>query len=179
MLSLPTVVLDGLKYKIVGDNFTKLDFYKNFPQAHVDIIRWFVQDQVAFNVYGLMFLDSLKLNTPYYPDFFSNHNAKIDNYVNFNTKALNITWTGISKRGKNTCALVHFQGMYNPIEADNDIMTLKGRSCFWGDIWVSLVSRQIEFATMNEDLIFKMNLKANKYEQRINLQRELKYEKLN
>ena len=97
--------LEGLKYKIIGDNFTRLDFYKDFPQARVDLIRWFVQDQVAFDVYGLMFLDSLKLNTPFYPDLFRNLDTKIDNYVNVNTKNLSITWTGISKINHKMCAL--------------------------------------------------------------------------
>jgi hypothetical protein len=170
--------LDGLKYKIDKDNFTRLDFYKDFPQAQIELIRWFVQDQIAFKVYGIMFLDSLKLNTPFYPDFFKNHNTKIDNYVNVNTKSLNITWTGISKMHNKLCAIIHYQAMYNPIDSDNDAMKLNGRTCFWGDIWVTLDDRQIEFATMNEDLIFKLLLKANNYEQRLNLQRELKFEKI-
>ena len=170
--------LDGLKYKIDGDNFTKPDFYKDFPQARIDLIRWFVQDQLAFEVYGLMYFDSLKLDTPFYPDFFRNHKAQFDKYVNFNTRDLNITWTGISKIDNEICALIHFQALYNTIDADTDVMKLNGRSCFWGDIWISLNDKQIEYATMSEDLIFKMNLKANNYEQRINLQRELKFEKI-
>jgi hypothetical protein len=170
--------LDGLKYKIDKDNFTRSDFYKSFPQAQIELIRWFVQDQVGFNAYGLMFMDSLILNTPFFPDFFRNHNTKIDNYVNVNTKNLNITWTGISKMNNKLCAIIHYQAMYNSIDSDNDAMKLNGRSCWWGDIWVALDNRQIEFATMSEDLIFKMQLKANQYEQRINLQRELKFEKI-
>jgi len=57
-------------------------------------------------------------------------------------------------------------------------MKLNGRSCFWGDVWISLKDKQIEYATMGEDLVFKMHLKANNYEQRINLQREVKFEKI-
>lgn len=170
--------LEGLKYKIIGDNFTKPDFYNAFPQKHIDLIRWLVQDQFAIDVYGLMYFDSLKFNKPFTPDFFRNHKANFDNYVNFNTKNLNITWTGISKINNKICALIHYQALYNPIDADNDAMKINGRSCFWGDIWISLDNRQIEFATMSEDLIFKMRLKANNYEQRINLQREVKFEKI-
>jgi hypothetical protein len=126
-----------------------------------------------------MYFDSLKMNIPFYPDFFRNQKTRLDEYVNFNTRGLNITWTGISKMNNEICALIHYQGLYNPIDADSDVMKLNGRSCFWGDIWISLNDKQIEYATMNEDLIFKMRLKANNYEQRINLQRELKYEKIN
>ena len=170
--------LNELKYKIIGDNFTKPEFYKDFPPAQIELIRWFVQDQVAFSVYGQMYLDSLKLNVPFYPELFQNHQTKFDQYVNFNTKSLNITWTGISKINGELCTLLHYQAMYNPIDLDNDAMNLHGRSCFWGDIWVSIDTRQIEYATMSEDLIFNMKLKANNYEQRLNLQREVKLEKM-
>jgi hypothetical protein len=112
--------LDGLKYKIDKDNFTRLDFYRNFPQAQIELIRWFVQDQVGFNAYGLMFMDSLKLNTPFYPEFFRNHITKIDTYVNVNTKNLNITWTSISKMNNRLCAIIYYQAMYNSIDSDND-----------------------------------------------------------
>lgn len=172
------IELEGLNYRITGDNFTKPDFYKDFPQTQVELIHWFVQDQVAFDVYGLMYFDSLELNKPFYPEFFRNHKGIIEKYINFNTQNLNITWTGISKRNNEICALIHYQGLYNPIDADNDAMKLNGRSTFWGDIWVSLSDKQIEYATMNEDLIFKIHLKANNLDQRINLQRELKFEKI-
>lgn len=170
--------LEGLKFKIMGDNFTHPEFYKDFPPSHIELIRWFIQDKVAFEVYGQMYLDSLKLNIPFYPDLFQNHQSKFDQYVNFNTQKLNLTWIGISKINGKICALVHYQSIYNPIDADNDIMTLNGRSCFWGNIWISLASRRIEYATMNEDLIYKMKLKTNNFEQKINMQREIKLEKI-
>jgi hypothetical protein len=174
----PLTELNGLKYKIEGDNFTKLDFYKDFPPAHVDLIRTFIQDQVGFNVYGQMYLDSLKFNVPLYPDFFQNQQADFEQDVNFNTKALNITWTGISKKNGKTCALIHYQAMYNPFSVDNDIRITDGRSCFWGDIWIALDTRQIEYATMSEDVISKTKFKANNYEVRVNVQREIKLEKI-
>lgn len=125
-----------------------------------------------------MYLDSLKLNVPFYPDFFQNHQADFEEYVNFNTKKLNITWTGISKINEKECALIYYKSMYNPINADNETMFLDGHSCFWGNIWISLDTRQIEYATMNEDLIYKVKIKSNDYKQQINMQREVKLEKI-
>ena len=37
-------------------------------------------------------------------------------------------------------------------------MTLKGRSHYWGEIWVSLSSKQIEYATLQEDVLGEMKL---------------------
>ena len=35
-------------------------------------------------------------------------------------------------------------------------MTLKGRSDYWGEIWVSLATRQIEYATLHEVVVGEM-----------------------
>ena len=168
-----------MKLEISGDNFTNHDFYKDFPPAQVDLIRWIVQDKVAIDIYGQMYLDSLQLlNVPYYPDLFQNQQANFGQYVNFNTQKLSITWLGFSEMNGEKCTLIYYKSMYNPIDADNDMMFLNGRSCFWGHIWISSDTRQIEHATMNEDLVYKMKLKSNDFEQQINMQRELTFRKI-
>jgi len=57
-------------------------------------------------------------------------------------------------------------------------MQLQGRSTYWGDIWISLSDKQIEYAIGNEDVIVKMTT-PNNGEQRINLQREIVFDKIN
>jgi hypothetical protein len=171
--------LNGLLYKVDGDNFVKQEFYKNFPQQHVDLIRWFVQDGVAIETYGWMYFDSLKLNEVFYPAYFQNQRIDIENYVNFTNQSLSLRWTGVSKRNNETCAIIHYQAMYNNIDANTDVMKLSGRSLYWGDIWISLTDKQIEYATMYEDVVFKMTLKANNLEQRLDLQREIIFKKIN
>lgn len=171
--------LNGLQYKIDGDNFVKQEFYNNFPQQHVDLIRWFVQDGVAIETYGWMYFDSLKLNEVFYPAYFQNQRVDVENYVNFTNQSLSLHWTGVSKRNNETCAIIHYQAMYNNIDANTDVMKLSGRSMYWGDIWVSLTDKHIEYATMYEDVVFKMTLKANNYEQRLDLQREIIFKKIN
>ena len=37
-------------------------------------------------------------------------------------------------------------------------MTLQGRSHYWGQIWVALGTRQIEYATLYEDVLGEMKL---------------------
>ena len=170
--------LDGLSFKIQGDNFTNLDFYKDFPPAHIERIRTFIQDKVTFEAWGLMYLDSLRLNIPFYPSLFQNQQADFEQSVNFNTQKLNITWLGYSKINGKDCILVYFKSMYSPFLVDNDNMIVNGRSCFWGNIWILPDTRQIEYATMNEDIVSHMKLKDNNFEQQFNIQRELIYEKI-
>jgi len=170
--------LEGLNITIQGDNFTNLDFYKGFPSAHVERIRTFIQDKVAFEVYGQMYLDSLKLNIPFYPALFQNQQADFEQSVNFNTQKLNITWLGYSNINGKDCILVYFKSMYSPFLVDNDNMIVNGRSCFWGNIWILPDTRQIEYATMNEDIVSHLKLKGNNFEQQFTTQRELIYERI-
>ncbi len=168
--------LDGLHYRIVGDNLVKQSFYDAFPQKHIDLVRWFVQDAAAIEAYAWMYLDSLKLNDVFQPVFFKNQRIDIENYVNLTSRGLNLCWTGISERNNKRCAVVRYQSMYNPVDADTDAMKLRGRTLFWGDIWISLADRHIEYATMNEDVVYTLVLPANGTEQRLNLQRDIIFE---
>jgi hypothetical protein len=125
-----------------------------------------------------MYLDSLRFCEPFYPNLFQDHRVELDDYVNFNTNNLLINWIGISKKNDKICALISFKGMYNPIDADTKVMDLKGRSCFWGEIWVSLSDRQIEYGLLNEDVIIEMRFKENGSEHKVNLQRQLILERI-
>jgi hypothetical protein len=169
--------LEGLDFKIMGDNFTRLDFYKNVPPAQVQLVRMFIQDKVTFEAWGQMYLDSLELNIPFYPDFFQNHQGDFEQSVSFTTKKLSITWLGYSKINGKECILVHFKSMYSPFVVDNDMEIVNGRSCFWGNIWILPDTRQIESAIMNEDIVMHTKFKNNDFEQQLNIQREVIYEK--
>ncbi|MDR1153423.1 MAG: hypothetical protein LBL04_01830, partial [Bacteroidales bacterium] len=170
--------LEGLKFKIFGDNFTNQDFYKDFPPSQIESIRTIIQDKITFETWGQMYLDSLRLNIPFYPDLFQNYQADFEQSVNFNTQKLSITWLGYSKINEKDCILVYFKSMYSPFQVDNDMMTVNGRSCFWGNIWILPDTRQIEYAVMNEDMVFHMKFKANDFEQQVYKQREVIYEKV-
>ena len=170
--------LEGLNINILGDNFTNLDFYKDCPPAQVDLVRMFIQDKVAFEAWGQVYLDSLELNVPFYPDFFQNQQADFEQSVNFNTQKLSITWLGYSKVNGKDCVLVYFKSMYSPYLVDNDMVVVNGRSCFWGNIWILPDTRQIEYAIMNEDIVSHTKFKANDFELQRNTQREVTYEKV-
>jgi hypothetical protein len=170
--------LEGLNFKILGDNFTSLDYYKDVPPAQVELVRMFIQDKVAFEVYGQMYLDSLKLHIPFYPALFQNQQADFEQSVNFNTQKLNITWLGYSEINGKNCILLNFKSMHSPFLVDNDMMIVSGRSCFWGNIWILPDTRQIEYAIMNEDMLYHLKLKTNNFEQQFNKQREVIYERI-
>jgi hypothetical protein len=48
-------------------------------------------------------------------------------------------------------------------------MILKGRSDYWGQIWVSLATKQIEYGTLNESVVGEMKLPAEETTRIINV----------
>ncbi len=174
----PLEKLEGMNLEISYDNFTRSDYYKDFPPEHIELIRWIVQDKFTFDTYAQMYRDSLQLNVPFYPDFFQNHRAEFEDYANFNTQKLNITWLGYAEMNGKNCKLIYYQSLYSRIDADTEQWTTSGRDCFWGHIWVATDTGQIELATMNEDLTNNLKLKSDGSERLVNTQRELMFRKI-
>jgi hypothetical protein len=76
------------------------------------------------------------------------------------------------------CAIVKFESYYNPLEINNPDMTLKGRPLYWGEMWISLTDKQVEYSLKHEDVIFKFKRASFPQEQFLDLQREIIFEKL-
>jgi len=69
-----------------------------------------------------------------------------------------LEWVGRSQRNGKDCALIDYQAFFNPLEIANGGVNLKGRSHYWGQIWVSLATKQIEYGTLNEDVMGELKL---------------------
>jgi hypothetical protein len=57
-------------------------------------------------------------------------------------------------------------------------MSFKGRSLYWGELWISLEDKQLEYAYMIEDVIFKLKTAQSEQGNLLNLQREVTFETL-
>jgi hypothetical protein len=101
----------------------------------------------------------LKLNVPY--KLISSEEVHMPGVGTFQNRDVYLTWTGRSQRNGTECALIEYRAFFNPLEIANGGMTLKGRSHYWGQIWVSLATRQIEYATLYEDVLGEMTFGQN------------------
>jgi hypothetical protein len=119
------------------------------------------------------YLDSLKLNQSYSPAM----NGKVELAGNgyFQNNHIKLTWTGISEMNNELCALIQFLALDNPLDVKMGNITAKGRSHYWGNIWVSLEDKQIEHAVLYEDVILDMNISPTQ-KQLIDATREIKFE---
>ncbi len=169
---------NNFSYKANNLDFLKADFYKNIPPDQQDLAKWLVSDAVQMQGLAAYVFDSLEFNKEFNPKFLENYDIKFENWVTFSSRYQKLIWSGISKYNNKICAIVKFESYYNPVEMNNPEMTFKGRSLYWGEIWISLEDKQVEYATMVEDVIFRLKSAAFPQEQLLDLQREITFNKI-
>jgi hypothetical protein len=131
------------------------DFFKGFPPTAI-MERNLVWDTGMFEMFGQNYFDHLKLNEPYH--ILSNQDINMPGVGTFHNHDVILQWVGRSRRNGGDCALINYEAFLNPVDIAVAGMTLKGRSDYWGQIWVSLATRQIEYATLNEVVVGDLKL---------------------
>jgi hypothetical protein len=151
--------MEGFSYEVT-DDMLKVESFPNFPPTDVNA-KNLVWDLMAFESFAWMCFDSLKLNDTMDAMAF-NGKISIGGVGTFENKNILLTWTGITIKNRETCAVIEFLAMDNPldlsVDTENFKLVAKGRSHYWGTILVSLSDKQIEGATMHEDVLLDMVL---------------------
>jgi len=145
--------MDGFRYHNDLASTMKPDFFKGFPPTAVSE-RSLVWDTGMIEYFGQNFFEHLKLNEPY--RIGADQDVVMPDVGTFHNRDIVLEWIGRSERNGQDCALIKYQAFFNPLEIANGGMTLKGRSDYWGEIWVSLESKQIEYATIKEVVVGEM-----------------------
>lgn len=168
--------MEGFRYPNDLPSTMKPDFFKAFPPTAV-MERNLVWDTGMIEVFGQKFFDHLKLNEPY--RVVSDQDVNMPDVGTFHNHDVVLEWIGRSQRNGQDCALIRYEAFFNPLEIANGGMTLKGRSDYWGQIWVSLASKQIEYGTINESVVGEMKLPGQDTTQIINIFRYGRLEPIN
>lgn len=158
------------------DDMLKPEVFESFGE-HSAFTKNLIWDMLAIESFAWNYWDKLKLNEDYAtPEM----NGKLDlaGQGSFENKDIRITWTGISTRNGELCATVEYRTMDNPLEVSYEGMDMKGRSHYWGTIWVSLEDKQIEHAVLYEDVVMEMNLPGQTKKQIMNATREISFERM-
>ena len=153
-------MLHSDKFKDFGENSA---FTKNL-----------VWDMLGIEGFAWSAWDKLKLNVPYSA---TNFNGKMDlaGQGSFENKDMQLTWTGITVMNGELCALIDYRTFDNPLDYAAEGMSMKGRSHYWGTIWVSLEDKQIEHAVLYEDVMMEMLLPGQTTKQILDARREITY----
>ena len=165
--------MEGFRYRNGFDETMKPEFFKAFPPTAI-MERNLVWDTGMIELFGQNYFDHLKLNEPY--QILSNQDINMPGVGTFRNHDVVLRWVGRSRRNGEDCALIDYEAFLNPVEIAVGGMTLKGRSDYWGEIWVSLATRQIEYGTLNEMVVGEMKLAGQDAPQIINVFRNGTFE---
>jgi hypothetical protein len=147
--------MNGFQYQRNSFDPMSPDFFKGFPPAAV-MERNLIWDTTMLEFFGQEQFKHLKLNHIYHLS--TDQDVGMPGIGVFHNRDVQLMWTGRSHRNGQDCALIEYQAYFNPLELVIEGMNLKGRSHFWGQIWVSLATRQIEYGTLYEDVLGEIKL---------------------
>ena len=165
--------MEGFRYhNDLGDTL-KPGFFKTFPPTAV-FERNLIWDTGMIEHFGQDFFEHLKLNEPYHS--VSNEDVNMPEVGTFHNREVVLEWIGRSQRNGQDCALIRYEAFLNPLDIDNGGMTLKASSNYWGQIWVSLSTKQIEYGTLNETVVGELKLAGQDTTQVINVIRSGTFE---
>ncbi len=158
--------MDGFRYRDDVSSTLQPGFFKGFPATAV-FERNLVWDTAMIEHFGQDFFQYLKLNEPYHVA--SEENVNMPDVGTFHNRDIVLEWIGRSQRNRQDCALIEYHAFFNPLEIVNGGMSLKGRSDYWGQIWVSLATKQIEYATLYESVVGDMKVAGQSTPQVVNV----------
>ena len=134
-------------------------FQTNLPQAHPFIMN-LIWDAIAFDALAYCCWDSLELNKESRAKNM-NHELEIANIGTFENRDIRITWLGITEINNQLCAILKYSVMNNPLKIDfDDNTSMVGRSHYWGEVYVSLSDKRIEYASLTEDIVTDVKMKG-------------------
>jgi hypothetical protein len=174
----PMPTFEGFTYKQYDTGCLTEDFYTSIAPEHRDIAKWLVSDALQMQGLAWYVFDSLEFNREFIPKMLDHYDIKFENWVTFSSRYQRLLWSGITRYNNEICAVVKFESCYNPVEMNTETLSFKGRSLYWGEMWISLEDKQVEYATMFEDVVFKLKSAAFPEEQLLDLQREVIFDKV-
>lgn len=172
----PVGYMENFTYK-VSEDMMKPEKFSTFTE-HSAFTKNLVWDMMGIEGFAWAYFNELELNKPYKAAMF---NGKIDlaGMGSFENKDVILTWTGITRWSNGEyCAVIEFITMNNPLEYAGEGMSMKGRSHYWGTIWVSVEDKQVEHAVLFEDVVMEIQLPGQTGKQVMDATREITYERV-
>ncbi|MCC8197173.1 MAG: hypothetical protein LIP06_00965 [Tannerellaceae bacterium] len=150
--------MENFKYK-QGSEIISADFFmKNLPEAD-PLVMNLMWDVMGFDVFAYEYWDSLKLNAEF-KAIDVNIEMEIA-YGTFENRDTRITWLGITEINEEVCAILKYSVMNNPLYLEYENFIMKGRSHYWGEVYVSLSDKQMEYANLTEDVLMEVKEKGS------------------
>lgn len=161
---------------VASEEIVNESFFKGIAEddLHIKTLVW---DMLTFELFAWRFWNILKLNQEYSP-MEMNSVIQIERLGTFENKDIRITWAGITKKNDKLCAAIKFHSMNNPLNFAIHNIEIQGRSHYWGNIYVSLSDKQIEYGELYEDLVMDIKIIGHVTGNKVNTVRNISIEKI-
>jgi len=151
--------MENMKY-LPTKGLLEEEAFKDFPSDLENVFaRNLLWDMACIEGFAWEYSDSLQLNKNYtVPDIMGEFQmADIGTYNHTN---IELCWTGISFMNGELCAVIEYRAIDNKISLEMEQMTTRGTEQYWGTTWISLDTRQIEYAEMYGGVIQEIELQG-------------------
>jgi hypothetical protein len=169
--------MENFRYKPSSGMMNEADF-KSFP-TEIDNIyaRNMIWDMLGLEIFAWGYNDSLKMTVPFtVPDIKGDFNmAEIGKY---NHASVQLCWTGISVMNGVLCAVIEYRALNNKVEVVVGNVKTKGTEQYWGNTWISLKTKQIEFGEIYSATFQEIEVSGMKDKFLVKTIRELKVERI-
>lgn len=171
----PVVYMEDFTY-LPNEDMLKAEKFETFTE-YADFTKNLVWDMLGIEGFAWTYFDKLQLNVPYAVE---EMNGKVDlaGQGYFENKDIQLNWTGISECNNENCAVIEYRTLNNPLEIKTESLDMKGRSHYWGTIWVSLEDKQIEHAVLFEDVVMELLFPGATQKQLMDATREITYKRI-
>lgn len=150
--------------------------YRHIPNGDLKhLLKTLVWDAATLEPVFWDHFDEFQLNQDYIVPNFEDITIAMGNWGALRMRDLKMRWMGISEVNDEVCALLLYRSLANPVQYGAMTGT-NGRSLYWGNIWVSLADKQVEYFTMIEDVFLEMPMPGESAKRVMNLQRETTFE---
>lgn len=150
------IFMENFSY-IQDENIVSQAFFEDIPQADF-MIKNLIWDVAALYYYAYWNWNKLELNKPYKDQEINNQEIDLSGAGTFENRSVEVTWMGLSRYQDEICAILKYSTLNNPVKVDMEHMKMNGRSHYWGEIYVSLEDKEIEMATLLEDVVMDLEL---------------------
>jgi hypothetical protein len=151
--------MENFKY-IPSPEMLNSEAFKDFPASTETVFsKNLVWDMEVIENFAWTFSDSLQLNRKYViPDI--NGEFEMADIGTYSHADIQLCWTGISFINNELCGVIEYRAIDNKIELSVDPIKTRGTEQYWGTTWVSLRTKQIEYAEMYGGSIQEIEIKG-------------------
>jgi len=169
--------MKNFKY-VPSTDMLREEAFKEFPAGAENVLaRNLVWDMGTIEGFAWDYSDSLQLNMKYIiPDISGEFDMA--NIGTYDHSGIQICWTGISYFNNELCAVIEYRAIDNKLELSMEQIKSRGTEQYWGTTWISLNTRQIEYAEMYGGTIQEIEVTGMKDKFLIKTIRELWVERI-